>query len=117
MTILDSGRLMVKQMIADANAGVVYASVPTEGSTVTAPTVTKNLTALLNNTADLTAVTFVLPAGAPDNLRVFIRAQNSIAELHVTATGETVDNWTVNMAPGDCVVYLHATPNIWSRIS
>lgn len=117
MTILDPGRMMVRQMIQQSNAGTAYSAIPTEGSTISAPSVSSNLTVLLNNPTDLNAVTFVLPANSPDNLRVFIRAQNAIQALQVTATGETVDNWTVNMAPGDCVVYLHATPNIWSRIS
>lgn len=119
MTIQDPGRYMVQQMINASNNGEVFEAVPTEGATVNSPAAATTLfTALLNNTVDLNAVTFKFPVGAPDNCRVFIRAAHSIAALSVEAEpGVTVDNWTVNMAPGDCVVFLHATPNIWSRIS
>lgn len=120
MTIQDPGRYMVKQMIDAAMGDLVdqFDAVPTEGSTVTSPAATRNLGVQLNGATDLNEVALVLPPAAPVGLRVFIRTENAIGALQVTAEpGVAVDNWTVNLAPKDCVVFYHGSVNIWSRIS
>lgn len=112
-------RLSLAQVQA-ALAGQEFDAVPTEGSTVNAPNTSRDLIARLNGATDLLAVTFTLPneASARTTQRVFIRSQNQIATLSVTAeVGVTVDNATVLLAPGDCVVFYRAGVGIWSKVS
>jgi len=90
---------------------------PTEGQAIVAPSTKQEIIANLYPAADLNSITFRLP---PDNAsrvgqRVFVRSSRQITEC--TFLGDTtVDNASVMFVAGDSVVFIKASPTIWSRV-
>lgn len=120
MPIIDPGRVVVQQMIEDANRGELFSAAPTENATIALPSTGRNLTVRLRGATDLEVVNLQVPPEATSLVgqRLFIRSDLAIAELHVIGdTGVTVDNWVVNLAPGDCAVFYKFDDNIWSKVS
>lgn len=120
MPIIDPGRVVVQQMIDEASRGERFSAVPTEGQTVELPATGRNLTIRLRATQDLNVVNLQVPDEAASLVgqRLFIRSDAAIAGLNVIgADGVTVDNWMVNMSPGDCAVFYKFDDNIWSKVS
>jgi hypothetical protein len=120
MPIIDPGRVVVQQMIDEASRGEQFSAVPVEGGTVHLPSTGRNLTIRLRSTSDLNQVVLRVPDENSSLIgqRLFIRSDSAIGELSVTGASDvTVDNWIVNLSPGDCAVFYKFDQNIWSKVS
>jgi len=103
-------------MIGTALAPVSVSYTPTNGSTVTLPTVSNDLFVTLTPAADLATLTMVLPPESADrqNQALRIRSTRNIASLLITGA-TTVDNADVMLSANGVTVFFKFAPNTWSR--